>query len=399
MEEHVMQSMDSSEGGRQAGAHPLAALVVVLTSLFVTYLVVGLSGYGGDSDTYHLIRSGQTLLLRGEYSPSRAPGYFVAEVVIGAASLLGGFHLCNLISSLLGVLTLFVFWRLLTLRFSPDDSILMTIIVGLNPSFIIAASSSMDFVYSLSLGLLGVFLFATRRPCLGAVAFALATSARLSNVLVLAVAYLYFVYVRYASRDFKELRGVVASGFVGILATLLLYMPLYAAYNNTFGFLTYIVGDWDFLGHLSRFVYKNVYLLGLLPFGLIAGSAVWRLARRELVVPIQPEVVAGLAALLAHEVLFFKIPNEASYLLPILFVIVPLWGVLCRPGKIALYLMLLLTVVYAGVVNVDILDKRYENLLAVEAHVGVYLRPGVVVVDVTRRDEGQRKFGSRLLVQ
>ncbi len=296
-----MHSTDAPD--RRPGGGPWAAPVLALAALFLTYVALGWSGYGTDPDTYLMIRAGRDVLQHGHYAPSRPPGYLVAEILIAAESLLGGFYLSNFVSAVLGASTLVMFWRLLTLRFSRGDSILMTILVGVNPYFVVAASSSMDYVYSLFFGLLGLHLFKRDRPYLGAIALALAVSSRLSNVLILSVAYLYFVHQRYASRDFKGLRRLALSALLGIAATALLFTPSYIAYHHSLRFLTYAIGDWTFVGHLYRWGYKNLYLIGLFSFAVAAGFTIWKAIRGQIAMTalLNPAVAAGLVALVAHE--------------------------------------------------------------------------------------------------
>ncbi len=78
--------------------------------------------------------------------------------------------------------------------------------------------------------------------------------------------------------------------------------------------------------------------------------------------------------------------------MPVLLILLPLWVFLCRPGKVCLSIMLLLTVIDAAVVNVDIMDKKYSGGFAAAVEMGFHLRHGVVVADIEDREHFQSYF-------
>ena len=237
--------------------------------IFLLYSLIGAQGYGNDNDTYLMIRCGTNLVLDGLYVPSRPPGYLIPEIIIGGLSLIGGQYLTNLASAILGTMSLYLFWRLLITSFSRHDTLLICLIVGLNPHFIIAASSSMDYVYSLFFGLTGIVLLTMRKPFLASVPIALASCSRLGNILLLGIIYLYFIYTAYQRRRSDDLSSLILSAGLWVGLTFMLFIPSFIAYNNTFGFITYYIPDFTFAGHLTRFIYKNIYLFGPMAFVLI----------------------------------------------------------------------------------------------------------------------------------
>jgi len=376
-------------------SHKKIRPVFIFPVLLVFYYLIGLSGYGCRNDIYMMIRAGQNLILKGIYFPSRQPGYLIPEIVIGWSSLLGGHYLSNLISALLGAGTIYLFWCLLKKKFSAFAAVLITLIVGLSPYFVIEVSSSTDRVYSLFFGMAGVALLAKRRELFASLAFALAISSRLPNVLAIGPIYLYFLYMDARKKDFKGLLNLITSGVLTIALTVLLFIPVFLAYGSSFWFLHYKdAGPFTFFGHLVRFVYKNIYLFGLLPFIMLVGFILWRAFKRQLRVRLSPLLLTALAIIIAYEILFFKIPLQISYLLALVFVIVPAWVFICRPGKIALCILLALTISYGFLVNVDVLDIKYNEAgnEAVAADAGIFLRPGVVVRDIRQRPESAKRF-------
>ena len=374
-------------------------IILVLSLLFLIYIMVGFFGYGNDNDTYYMLNTGRNMWLNGSYQYSRPPGYFIPEMIIGGASLIGGYLLTNLLTAILGTATLFIFWQLLKKVFSDSDALLIVLIVGFNPYFIIASSSTMDYVYSLFFCMAGIKLLTKRSIFFAAVLFALAASSRMSSVLAIGIIYLYYFHIRYKENDFKEMTRLFLSGCLLSLLTILLYLPSYIAEDYTFRFFTYYIPDWSFVGHLSRFIYKNIYLVGMWPFVLISTMTTLKMYRLHLT--FRREVNAGLAILLAFEILFLKIPVEISYLIPVLFVVIPLFVFFCRPSKIAMYILIALTFSYSFLIYPDFIEVKYnkpiENNTIVKAK--LFISRGVIINDVLKREQSERTYWQEIVLQ
>ncbi|MEY4900708.1 MAG: hypothetical protein RI895_1130 [Actinomycetota bacterium] len=70
-----------------------------LSCLIISGLVLAVkSNYGGDNDTYYMIRTFSNLIEGFGYSPSRFTGYPVAEIGIGFIAFYFGSWLNNLLS-------------------------------------------------------------------------------------------------------------------------------------------------------------------------------------------------------------------------------------------------------------------------------------------------------------
>ena len=355
-------------------------------ALFGFYYIIGLFGYGNDVDTYAMIRQGQELLSSYKYYPSRPPGYFVPEVIIGFTSMVGGHYLTNLLSALMGATSIYIFYKFIKRYFDGKISMLISLIVGLNPYYIIAASSSMDYMYSIFFGLCGVCCLDRRKHFLAAILFALSLSARLSNSLIVFAIYVGYLITYLRNGDKKAFVKLVTSILVAMIIMVVLYMPSYIAFGNSFKFLGYGIGDWDYFGHFARFIYKNVYLMGFLSSIFILISVIYSSLKAKKLGEISFEMKLGMFVLIIHEILFLKVPIEISYLLPVLFVSVPIWAIIVRKNTILILVLLLLTVSY-NFVKVDVLtfDRDYVKAEAVDANVGISMNAGVLVDDVIKR--------------
>lgn len=361
----------------------------MLFLLFVLYVILGFFGYGNDYDTYAMLKSGRDFWQTGNYHYSRGPGNLIPELVIGGASLIGGYVLTNTISSVLGIASLYLFWCLLKKVLSDSNALLSTIIVGLNPYFIIASSSSMDYVYSIFFCLAGIVNLTKRNLFFAAVLFAIAVSSRLSNIMIIGIVYLYYFYIRYRENEFKEMMRLFISGCLLGVLTILLFVPSYIAADHSFDFLKYGIGDWNLVEFLSRIIYKNIYLVGLLPFIFLVIIIARKIIKPGIKKPLTPEAYTGLIIIVLTEILFFKIPVEISYLLPLLIIFVPLSIFILNPQKSILYILSGLTFLYSFVVNPDLIDRKYnvEKTEAISAEAGLFIRRGAIIDDVMKREE------------
>lgn len=374
---------------------------IIFIMFLIGYTILGFFGYGNDGDTYLMLQSGHKFLIDGVYQYSRPPGYFVPEIVIGASSVIGGHILSNFISSILGVASLYFFLHLLKKYFSNKNATLIVIIVGLNPYFIIAASSSMDYIYSLFFGLFGITLLIKKHFFIAALMFALAISSRLSNSLIIGIIYAYFLYSYYKEDLYKDMIYVFLSGFLALFLSMMLFIPSFLAADKTLRFFTYAIGDWGFFGYLSRFIYKNIYLFGLIPFFILVGMTAWSILKKNVTVsqnPLYPQIiVVGLIIIFVQELLFLKVPLEISYLLPLIFIVIPGFAIVVVNNRKILYTLLVFTVLYGFIINPDILNRQYNDKgnEAISADIGFFLRPGVVVFDVLRRSNSQLNYDNK----
>ena len=368
--------------------------VAVTFALFIAYLTTGFHGYGNDSDSYLLLMSGQNLWLNGFYEYSRPPSYLIPEIILGAGSLAGGHILANAVSAFMAAVTLYLFWRLLTGTLSSLSILLLVLTVGLNPIYFIAASSSMDYIYGLFFGMAGVWAYKSGWLVAGATLFALAGASRLSNCLIIGLLFCYFLVSALKSGNRTQAIKLVYSGLLACCLVLLLYLPAYFAADCSLRFLTYSIGDWDFLGYASRFIYKNLYLFGLLPLLTISVLVVRALVGLRTVRGIKQEIWFGIAIVLVQEMVFAKAPLEIAYLLPLLFVILPLLCVAFAFQSWQLALLLVATISYGFIFNIDLLDRKYnENRTeAIAATTGIFVRKGVVIADIQRREESQAYY-------
>ena len=103
-------------------------------------------------------------------------------------------------------------------------------------------------------------------------------------------------------------------------------------------------------------------------------------------------MLTGVGVLVVQELVFLKVPLAIFYLLPVLFIVVPIWFILVDSRKLAV-LLLLLTLSY-NFVSPDFLNIAYTESgnEAVGAAVGLYVNEGLLVSDLKERSAAQLEY-------
>ena len=128
-----------------------------------------LSGPGNDLDVANVFRSGRAIARHGTYLPSRAPGAPVHEALVGVLDLLGGPVLTNLASLLAAVALVVGLDRLLRREGAGPGARWAVALVTLNPWFVVAATSTTDYVLALAFVVGSANALRSDRPVLAGV--------------------------------------------------------------------------------------------------------------------------------------------------------------------------------------------------------------------------------------
>jgi hypothetical protein len=357
-----------------------------------------------------MLRRGHELLRDGTYVPSRSPGYPLPEVVIAITGYAGGFLLSNAVSALLGGSAVACFYLLARDAFGSRAALLSAAAAGLNPHWIVASSSSMDYVYALAFCLAGVLALRHGRLYAAAPLLAMSVASRLTYLPLGVIAYACMAFLPSARRG-----HVLAAALLFVALALAPYAAIYHAVGASMiqVYTGQPIGFFSFEGyaHLSdyvgRFVFKNISFWGafLVPVLAAAGLAWWRRGRRRNVglpgAPVPGIALAGIwAAIVYTEALFFRLPLEIPYLLPMLFPVVFLLNLVPR-ARFFLACVLVGHLVY-GLVSLDLLKVRYlhtgfNGRVAAGATFGPSFGPGVLIQDLSLRHEAEayhvKRFG------
>ncbi|QYG91342.1 hypothetical protein HC251_02085 [Iamia sp. SCSIO 61187] len=295
-----------------------AGVAVVVALVPMTFL-----GPGTDLDVGAVIRSGRTIVRDGDYMPSRAPGAPVHEAAVGVLEWVGGTVGPNL-GALAAAIALVAVLVVLLRREGVRRVELAVAVVVANPWFLVAATSTVDFLWALALWA-GAALVLRSRPtrggALGAGVLAgLAVGCRSSTAflvggLVLAHA------LEPQSGDPADRAApwahALAAGATAALVGLVLYVPSYRAADSSLAFAQNDVPTSTFFVQVGRFLVKDLYFVG--PFAaVVLVLALPALGRVLLRWRADWLVRLGLITVVASQLLFLRFPWKMGHLLPTL---------------------------------------------------------------------------------
>ena len=285
-------------------------------------------GYGSDNDTYTVLDSGVSTWHLHLPETSRNPGYWVFEAIVFGLRHVGGSLATNLATL---VVALLILWRFLVIanRLDVKFPYLLAASLTATPVFAIAATSTVDYLWSLLGIALFVELLLEDRLALAVLPAAFAFAIRGANGPLIAGAILGAIVVN--PRRAPRLLGV------GLAAAILGGLPMIESYrlaNHSFAFTQALAGPdsmWSARMRVGRFVYKSLYLFGPVASAFLLVCSISPAAissqRRESKPLPSPEALAFrsravplfVGIIVANALLVLRYPIEISYLIPAAF--------------------------------------------------------------------------------
>ena len=350
----------------------------LLAIVLAAYLPLIFLGLGSDGDADAVVRATHAWGTTGHYVHSRPPSFPIHELVTAVLHPIGGSIATNLGSLLAGLAVLATVMRLHREAGIPHG-VLVACGIAVTPVFIIASTSTMDYTWSAACLFGGLLAWARQRPWIAGVLLGLAVGARLSAAAPV-IAFILAV-VMGSDRRAKPL-GIAAS--IAVVVAALCYVPPFVTSGYSTSFIGYSVPDWwGGWTVIARFIYKNIYLVGLQT--CVAVAVVIAVAR-----PWPPQVLGRswlipVAALtvLATEAVFLRVPIEPAYLLP---AIPAMWILAAHWLRQRPRLLMTLIIVQASynVVSFNIARADVPRA-ARSAELGFWVEPGPLVRDIDDR--------------
>ena len=246
----------------------VAGAAVAVAAVPMTFL-----GPGTDLDVGAVIRSGRTIVRDGEYMPSRAPGAPVHETAVGVLERVGrtvGPNLGSLAAASALVAVLVVLLR----REGVRRAELSVAVVVANPWFLVAATSTVDFLWALALWAAAALVLRTRPTWGGAVGAGalagLAVGCRSSTAfLVVGLILAHALEPRDSGEGDRTPPWLhaLAAGATAAVVGLVLYVPSYRAADSSLAFAQNDVPTSSLFVQLGRFLVKDLYFVG--PFAAV----------------------------------------------------------------------------------------------------------------------------------
>ena len=373
-----------------------AAVFVVIVAL---PLIV--SGPGNDLDVANVFRSGRSIARHFSYVPSRAPGAPVHEAIAGVLDLVGGPVLTNLASLVAAGVLLYCLDVLLRQEGVRAGGRWAVALVAVNPWFVIAATSTADYVFALAFVVGAALALRGGRPVIAGMLAAASMGCRVGSAALIAGI---LVAELTQPRSWGEVddsgtarrrRNVLVAGIITVLGTALVFVPAFLSAGG----LSFTQNDFSTSGpiaQLGRAAVKDLTLFGvattvvliLIVPALWAALKTWRtswLVR-----------FAGVGFVLS-QLLFIRFPWKMAHLLPCLLCLAILLAVALDTKPIALMVLVALQLAFC-VVRIDVVQPNNPNE-ATGGRAGVTVGWGPVVQDFNCRREHPDAYRGRQKVE
>ena len=335
----------------------------ILVSVIVAVPLI-ISGPGNDLDVGNVFRSGRAIARHLDYVPSRPPGAPVHEAIVGVLDLIGGPILTNLASLAAAGVLVWALNSLLQREGLGAAGRWGVALVAANPWFIIAATSTADYVFALVFSVLAALAIRSDRAVLAGLLAAAAMGSRVGSItLILAL-----LIAELGSGDGAR-RRVLTTALVGAGATLIVFVPSVIEAGG----LAFAQNDFSAsspLVQLGRAAAKDLLLLGIptVIVGLACLPAVIAAIRTWSSSWLVRFAVPGL---LLSQVLFIRFPWKMAHLLPTLICVAILYAVALQERPRVLMAMVALQLIF-GLVRFDVLTPDDANAAS-----GGEFRPGI----------------------
>jgi len=280
-----------------------AALAVVYVGSRLPWLNLG---YGTDPDSWRVALTAEHLLSKGEYLPSRLPGFPLHELVT-VPLVRGGWVWTNLSTVMVSLAGVYLFARILAELNLPNKGVL-TPAFAFTPLLWINSVTTMDYMWALTF-ILGCYLALIRgHSLLGGVCLGLAVGFRITS------AWAAFAFLIWLWRERRLRSAIPLLGAMG-LTSLIAYSPVLATYGlRMFNFYDAKVGILPFLKLLGK---ETLGILGTLSVIAALIISLPRLARLPRDLARESHLALWVAMALLFFVSFTRLPHEVAYLIPV----------------------------------------------------------------------------------
>lgn len=376
-----LRSLDAEARRWATGGALLAAALVPL--LFF--------GPGNDLDVGNIFKSGRSIARHFHYQASRAPGAPVHETIVGVLDRIGGPVLTNLASLVAAAVLAIALFILLRHEGVRRTGLVAILLVVLNPWFLIAATSTADYLFALALVLLAALAVRRNRPVAAGVFAALSMGCRIgSGLLIVSILFAELFEGRPARRR------VLITAAVALVGTVLLFVPAFVASGSSLKFADNDFSTSSPVVQAGRTLVKDMLLLGpiasiLLLATLPALIRVIRTWRANWLVRF------AMPGLVLSQILFLRFPWKMPHLLPCLLCLAILLAVALDRRPALLYALVACQVLYIGL-RVDVIKPNDPNK-ATGGRVAVDAGWGPVVIDLRCRHEQPKAYLGRQKIE
>jgi hypothetical protein len=352
--------------------------LLIILFAFTLYFPLTFLGYGTDCDSESVMKTAKRIAENDRYIPSRLPGYFVHEFSTAILFKLGGSFLSNVGTMFMSLLTIYFFIQICQYHDIPHKYLLALFLI-LHPLYWVNSTCTIDYMWALALLFAGYMFLKKKNYVLAGILTGLSVGTRLSSVVFVVALLTSYVLAREPDKD-KVIFSVIISVMVGAV----LYLPSFVYVGGNLKFLTYDMGQMNWFGRVARFVYKNIYFLGLQTFVALLFTVPFIVRGfKQNYKDYKNILIFSLLIIAGFEAMYLKLPLEMTYLLPMLPFVLILLGI-CLKNNIKAIIFLLVVQFSYNFININVARPDVPNF-ATSATLGLWLEWGRLVTDIINR--------------
>jgi|UPI000368A378 hypothetical protein len=238
----------------------LLILGLFLFGIYISRIV----GYGDDLDTASLIQVYLNIIDNGVYSPSRAYGSPLAELVIGFFSYYFGGKILTFLCYILfifSLLFLFIYFYKNEKEILTKNKFLFLILCLSNPVLLFDNINPSDYIFSLFFFSFGVFLLKTNLRLFSAIFFAFSIASRANYFAYIIIIFIFEFLLNKKKKIVQENIFILINT---ILIASLFYLPITILHKLRIDYIYNSGGPEILIAQLlPRFIYKFYLLFGV----------------------------------------------------------------------------------------------------------------------------------------
>lgn len=295
-------------------------IVLILLWVFIVGILLQLE-YGTDVDSWYVAGNAFDISEQGQYFASRPPGFPVYELILSILIPLGGYLMSNLFSAFWAIILGICLFLQLKKEEIPVPLLACTSMLAF-PLFIIAASSTLDYLPALSLMWISYYLLYAACKEDGNITFLYISACALgisAGFRLTALGFLLpaLIFLWKENRRIKEMGTYV---LLVLLASSLAFLPVLLGPGLHVPLGQSIL---SFSYHIQVFIYNGIMFWGMIPLLILALGlyVLFQDLRKNKLRPNKTYASSDafhISVLVIYSGLLLLLPDESSYLLPIL---------------------------------------------------------------------------------
>lgn len=301
---------------KQTRLRVLLIICAIAAVVFISRLPFISAGYGDDPDAWRMVNTAHQIASTGNYAASRLPGYPIPEFTY---SLFRSFTSPILLNGLVAMLTAIgsAFFALTVRKLGLKNWILAAFTLAFVPVIYTNSTCAMDYIWSFSFLMAGLYFVVSSRPILSGIMLGLAIGSRLTyGAMIIPCGLMIFEMSPKSNRLRNVLTMVLTAGLVGLAA----FAPVLEHYGLRFFCfcdIPYPTRD-ELIKHGVIDVWGEIGRIAIL-FGLMLQIVLFRKIGGVSSIQAKPgklTIIGWILAVVIYVIAFLRLPIEAGYLIP-----------------------------------------------------------------------------------